>query len=54
MSDILMKAMESVSLSTDSKEGEQRGVTGDGFASFLLVDEQENLRVKFNSVSSCC
>lgn len=52
MSDILMKEMESVSLSTESKEEEREGLE-DGFSSFLLVDEQETLRVKFNGVSSC-
>lgn len=52
MSDILMKEMESVSLSTESKE-EERGALQDSVSSFLLVDEQERLRVKFNSVSSC-
>lgn len=51
MSDILMKEMESVSLSTESKEEEEREQEGleDGVSSFLLVDEQERLRVKFNS-----
>lgn len=52
MSDILMKEMESLSLSSESKE-EEREALEDGVSSFLLVDEQERLRVKFNTVSSC-
>lgn len=52
MSDILMKEMESVSLSSDSKEEQKHEGLEDGVSSFLLVDEQEKLRVKFASVSA--
>jgi len=41
MSDILMKEMESITLSP-TKPGKQ---TADSDRSFLLVDEQENLQV---------
>lgn len=44
MSDILMKEMESVSLSPATKE---ESAAEEGVSSFLLVDEQENLQVKF-------
>lgn len=50
MSDILMKEMESVSLSAESKEDETREGFEDSVSSFLLVDEHEKLRVKFASV----
>lgn len=52
MSDILMKEMESVSLSPESKEDEKQEGLEDGVSSFLLVDEQEKLRVKFASVTA--
>lgn len=52
MSDILMKEMESVSLSHESKEDEKQEGLEDGVSSFLLVDEQEKLRVKFASVTA--
>lgn len=53
MSEILMKEMESVSLTSPKKEEERRD---DGVSSFLLVDEQENLRVNLANLSrlSCC
>lgn len=50
MSDILMKEMESVSLSPERKEDEKQEGLEDGVSSFELVDEQEKLRVKFASV----
>lgn len=46
MSEILMKEMESVSLSPVKTEERP-----DGFSSFLLVDEQENLQVKLAYVN---
>lgn len=46
MSEILMKEMETISLSP-VKERERP----DGVSSFLLVDEQENLQVKLANVS---
>lgn len=46
MSEILMKEMESLSLS--QVKAEERP---DGVSSFLLVDEQENLQVKLANVN---
>lgn len=49
MSDILMKEMESVSLSPERKEDEKQEGLEDGVSSFELADEQEKLRVHSES-----
>lgn len=46
MSEILMKEMESISISSMKPEAHAGGVR-----SFLLVDEQENLQVKLADVN---
>lgn len=46
MSEILMKEMESISVSPVKAEE-----SPDGARSFLLVDEQENLKVKLANVN---